>query len=663
MRRVSVTSVALVAGVLAFALQFAPDVAAQQRGAGPPPAPFPAQPAKGTGLISGRVVDAATDQPIDAAVVTIVGRMQAPTGAPAPARGAAPNQTRLLTGSDGRFVLHDLPPGSFTLNVTAPGYVSGSYGQAQASGPGQPITLADAERVTDAKIRLWKTAVLTGTVLDDAGEPAVGIRVHASRRVAVAGRVRYSDVASGMTDDRGAYRLTSLTPGEFIVFIPQTQTTMPVGLLDTMLQAVTASSPIVGASMISELVGSSGPSARGSSGVRVGDSMLDSDNGAPVIASDGRVLAYQSAFFPSATSPLQATAITLRSGEERSGADLQLRVVPTVRVSGIVTTPTGPSGMTSVRLMAAASDSTSAGFDSDVGNTTTRGDGTFTFLGIPPGQYVARVYKPPRPPIPPELASNPMVQTMLGGPGGSAVALYGDAPVNVGGGDVDGVSIALTPGVKLSGRIEFVGTSPQPTAQQLGAMTITVRPADGNRMGGILGSPNRNALNAQGEFALAGYPPGMYLFSATTPGQGWLVKSITAEGRDVVRRPLEVKDADISGIVITFTDKVGRVSGAVHGLNNATPLPGAMVFLWPADYRDWIANSDGSPIRTAPVVRGYSISGLIAGDYLMAALDGPDVPEGRDMAFFDALARVATHVTLADGDQKTIELTTVKIVR
>src|SRR5262249_43905613 len=153
--------------------------------------------------------------------------------------------------------------------------------------------------------------------------------------------------------------------------------------------------------------------------------------------------AYQTTFYPSASAPSQATAITLRSGEERSGADLQLRLVPTLRVSGIVTASTGPIGMTQVRLVPAASNETSAAFDLDVGNPQTRADGTFTFLGIPPGQYIARVYRPARPSIPPELASNPMVQMALGGAGLPNVALFGDAPVTVSGADVNDVTITL----------------------------------------------------------------------------------------------------------------------------------------------------------------------------------------------------------------------------
>jgi hypothetical protein len=657
MRRLRVTLVAFIASAIAFSLQFTPELAAQQRGALPPAAQNQAQPIKGTGLISGKVVDAATDQPIDGATLTVVGRSQvSPT--PGPQRGGgAPAQTRLITGADGRFVMHDLPAGNFGLNATAPGYTGGSYGQPQPSSSGQPLTLADGERVTDAKIRLWKTAVLTGTVLDDAGEPAVGIDVRAYRRVATGGRVRFAQEGNAMTDDRGVYRISSLTPGQFIVAVPQIQSTMPMVLLDSMLQSLTAASP-VGAGMIAELM-SSGPTMRGSSGVRVGDSMLASDNGAAVLAGDGRVLAYQTIFFPSASTASQATTITLRSGEERSDADVQLRVVPTARVSGIVTTPTGPAGMTSVRLIpVTASDSN--GLDLDVGNTTTRADGTFTFLGIPPGQYLARVFKPARQPIPPELASNPMVQMALGGSGGASVALYGDAPITVSGTDVSDLTVVLLPGVKLSGRFEFVGASAPPTPQQLRAATITAQSSDARRIGG----PPNQTPNDQGEFTLSGFPAGTYVMAASVPGATWIVKSILADGRNVTREPLEVKDADIGGIVVTFTDRIGQMSGTVHGPTGAALAPGATVFLVPSDYRDWIGTSDGRAIRTAPIVKGaYTIGGLLAGDYLMAAIDGLDMPDARDVAFFDAIARVATHVTLADGEKKTIDLTPVKVVR
>ena len=54
---------------------------------------------------------------------------------------------------------------------------------------------------------------------------------------------------------------------------------------------------------------------------------------APAPGEDGRVLAYPSTFYPGAGVIAQATPITLASGEDRPRIDLQMKLVPSVRVS------------------------------------------------------------------------------------------------------------------------------------------------------------------------------------------------------------------------------------------------------------------------------------------------------------------------------------------
>jgi hypothetical protein len=70
----------------------------------------------GTGLIIGRVIDAETDRPISGAVVTtnLPAAPGSATPPPAPdspgARRGRPEQVRVLTGQDGRFLFHRSRP-------------------------------------------------------------------------------------------------------------------------------------------------------------------------------------------------------------------------------------------------------------------------------------------------------------------------------------------------------------------------------------------------------------------------------------------------------------------------------------------------------------------------------------------------------------------------
>jgi hypothetical protein len=130
-------------------------------------------------------------------------------------------------------VFHSLPPGNFALTVSLNGYSSTLASNAAnfsglaaltglnipSSGANSPtmITLAEGQRVSDARLRLWKNAAIMGTVQDDGGEPAVGLTVQAMSRIVLAGRARYLPAGTGRTDDRGVYRIASMQPGDYIV--------------------------------------------------------------------------------------------------------------------------------------------------------------------------------------------------------------------------------------------------------------------------------------------------------------------------------------------------------------------------------------------------------------------------------------------------------------
>ncbi len=642
--------------------------ASPQRGGGPPPV-APSAELTGTGFVVGQVVDAATNRPIPGAVVvtnirTAVtnggGRGAGPAGGPPPTL-----PVRLVTGADGRFVFRDLPKISLVITASADGYVSATTGQARPGALSVSVDVGEGEHLTDVRIQLWKAAVVTGTVTDEAGDPVVSLPIRAAHRTAVAGRVRYTIGNVGTTDDRGVFRISALPPGDYVVFAPQTQSTVPTATLDAMMQAVGSGTP-AGAAMMDLFGGAIGPVRM--TGLRVDDLMVTSPSGSAVVTAEGRVLTNQTVYYPSATTLAQATVLTLKSGEVRSGVDLQMRLVPTARISGTVVAGGAPAGAVPVRLVSNSPDDAPGADAVDVATTTTRGDGTFTFLGVPPGQFLATAVRRPRPQIPAELASNPMVQMAFGGGGGPNEALYGSATVGTDGRDVSDLVITMTPGAVVSGRFVFEGTAAQPPPQQLRSLSVTLQSADGRSAGQPIspGPAQRSPADvANGDFKTAAYPAGRYLLNASNPSGSWMVKSILAGGRNVLRDPLELKDDEVTGVVVTFTDKIAQVTGAVKMPGGAVLRPGAVVFVFPADYPERIAVADARLFRNGGVTKTgtYTMGGLPPGDYFVAVIAPEDVPDSRDMPFFSALSRVATHVTLTEGELKTLDLQPVRVVR
>ena len=150
----------------------------------------------------GQVVDADTAQPIAGAIVRLAMR----TGAAAPAaRGAAapPQQLVELSDSEGRFLFHDLPKGTAVLSATAPGFMVPSGPGGRGGGGNRPVQFAEGERLFDQKIRLVRFATISGTVVDEAGEPAVGFPIQAIKRQAPGASTapKLADSVAAITDD------------------------------------------------------------------------------------------------------------------------------------------------------------------------------------------------------------------------------------------------------------------------------------------------------------------------------------------------------------------------------------------------------------------------------------------------------------------------------
>jgi len=253
-----------------------------------------------------------------------------------------------------------------------------------------------------------------------------------------------------------------------------------------------------------------------------------------------------------------------------------------------------------------------------------------------------------------------------GGDKGTKEMLYATTSLSVSGSDVDGVMLSLTTGFRVSGRLGFESQTgrPQPTAQQLQSVVVMLTPMDGRSQGGLLGLgdlTNPDRANAQGEFRTKGFAPGKYFVNAIAPG--WQVKSATMGGRDVLDAPIEINDSDVGGIIITFTDKLGQVSGTVQAPGD-TDLSEVSVLLFPAAYRAWIdAGMNPRRARTTRVSRtgAYSVPNLAAGDYFAIAIDRSHEGDMQDPAYIEALARAGTRVTV-NADPVTLALTRTQVV-
>jgi len=122
------------------------------------------------------------------------------------------------TNGLGRFEIGELPAGRYRLNAARPGYLAMSYGQSRPGEAGRPIELTNGQAFANADFVLPRTALISGHVFDEAGEPLVGANVLLLQTRFFNGRRRLTPLrGNAISDDTGQYRLGGLEPGEYYV--------------------------------------------------------------------------------------------------------------------------------------------------------------------------------------------------------------------------------------------------------------------------------------------------------------------------------------------------------------------------------------------------------------------------------------------------------------
>ena len=591
-----------------------------------------------TGMIVGRVVDAASGQAVGEAIVQLTLRGYAES---------VPNSPngRIMADGDGRFFFSGLPPGEYHLYATKDGHAPGAYRQRRPSGPSEYVALAADERRTDVEVPVWKYGVIGGTVVDEAGEPVVGITVRALPRSVIAGRTRYgsNELTSGplaTTDDRGIFRLAQLVPGTYVVFVPSTQTTVPAAVLENPDAALRTELFWGGIQEMSPL---GAPRT-----LQMGDFALMTLNRVlipPPPTPDGRMQVYRTTYYPTATTAPTATPITIRSGEERTDLTIALRPVPAIRISGRLLTPDGsvPPPMM-IRLIGdAMTDVTTFGSPNgpdDVGLETVSGlsdgQGRFMLLGVPPGDYVMQQAN--------RFLARPLQQ---GKP-----SYWVSQRLTAGREDITDVAVELHPALRVAGRVELRAEAEGTEKAALGFVRLLLLQTPH-------GAPGQVAIEIDAtEKTFAGVAAGGEYIVRPYENGGWYVQSITLDGKDITDRAFDLQ-ADVSSLVVTYTNRTSKLSGTVTD-SQGTPARDAMVLAFSVDRQRWTGYGT-SPRHMKSVAAKptgvYTFEHLPAGDYYVVAVDESEADGWQEVARLEQLANAATRVSISASEPlKTVDL-------
>ncbi len=593
-------------------------------------------PAAQTGMFAGRVVDGSGATVAEAVVV-----VRLSGGPPGPSSQVTP----VRADSEGRFVITNVPPGRFTIEVSKPGWLPGAYGRLRPSGTAGEVALAAGATRTDLRVVLWRPAVIGGTVTSDDGEPVVGAEVRAVRLEWTAGHHVPSDVETreaprAQTDDRGVYRFAALVPGDYVVAVLASAVAEP----DTFAGAIRAAGETPRAfyqTMASGTVRSmtfdraSRVAGRGT----LTRTLTDLDG-------------FATTYHPASLTMSGAETVSVASGEVEDAANILLTRLSMVTVSGTLVGPEGPAAWNAVHLVPADTD------DRPLVSTAvaiTDAQGRFVFTGVPPGEFIARVVRLPWPTagdrysVTGGTGAIPRISMVLGGPRAPAApaepAYFVNQQVSVGARPIDGLSLSLAQAPQVRGRVEFVGTGAQPSAADRARVRVTVEPANG---GGADGNLAGARPTESGEFLASTIWPGRYVVKAVPP-PGWYFKGAALHGRDVTDTALQIDD-DLSEIVVTFVDRERRLAGTVQGDQDTAP-DASVVILFPVDLRARVDH--GRSPRTLQVISvdadgRFSVSAPPVGEYFVIALPAGEADDWKNPAQLQAWSALAERITIAD---------------
>lgn len=433
------------------------------------------------GALTGRVMCEDGPVPFATVTVTAVGGREQGNGS-----------HTVSTDAEGNFKVDGVRAAALQIQVSAPGYVpesaAVSMAAAESDAPAEAVPQTFYRIGDDVTIRLVKGGVITGRVLNPAGDPLIGVRVSAQPTNPTLANTAtvLPAMANGeaQTDDRGIYRIFGLPAGTYVVV---------------------AHAGALGG-------GSFGGGFRGGFG--------EGRGGGPQrnpFASDAPV------YYPSG-SRAAAAEIIVNSGVESSGIDIQYRSLHGSAISGTVADatpdPTPDQGrggaFTVVTLTHKASGQLiNTSFLAPRGGpgrrgATTGNAATFSILGVADGEYEVTAQR------------------------NSGGDIEASAPLRVlvGGKDVTGVALTLKPLAAVRAQLQLESASkcsaPRPVVLEEQVFALRAEAAGAAKLPLLRTSAPISVPNRGGEMSFRGLAAGRYRLNAQLLDERLFIRSIAA---------------------------------------------------------------------------------------------------------------------------------------
>ena len=484
----------------------------------------------------------------------------------------------VVTDAGGRFALKGIEPGRYNLFVSRAGFVSQEYGQRKPEDPGAILTLRPGQEMNDLVFRLIPSAVISGRILDEDGEPLASVMVNALREVYAEGKRTFSTSNQVSTNDLGEYRLFGLPPGRYFV---------------------SAIYPRWGR------FGGNGDDSEGEGADEHG---------------------YAKMYYPGTPDRSKAMPIVVKSGEEISSMEILMRQVLVFHVRGHVLNLVTRKPGTEVNVFLMPKRTGREWEFSNLQAYVQKKDGSFDISEVLPGSYVL---------IGAWFDEGKVYSTRL--------------PLEVGNSNVEGISLAIGPGVNINGRVIWDG---KPSLEEAD-LTVTPRPADP----GWNFMENRGRVDQANAFTLKDIGEGTYFVDVSGQSKDCYIKDVQYGNSSALEDGFTVNRGTMSNLEITISSRGARVQGAVADADGL-PAAGVWVVLVPdASHR---AQDRLYKTATTDQYGHFDLHGIAPGNYKLFSWEQAETGSWQDPEFLKGFEDKGEKITLQEGDQKTQNLTTIR---
>jgi protocatechuate 3,4-dioxygenase beta subunit len=531
--------------------------------------------------IEGKVVDGA-GKPVrtaDVRLARVAGNGQVP-GLPGEAT---------VSDNDGRFVFDIEPSPNLALTAQKAGYSQARYGAKAANAPVVMFGIGAGETLKDLVLTMVQQGVLTGRILDPAGEPLQGAQVVLLRRAYQQGVRRLASAGNAQTNDLGEFRLAGLTDGRYYLV------------------------------------------ARDRPG--------NQDRGNGVISLP--------TYYPNATEEQGAAPVDVSNGQQKSNLEIRLRTAKGYTVRGKVAGEASPSGKGVTNFVDAFPEAVASGRAGTAGvqvsEAQLRPDGAFELRNVIPGNYVLQTMSLVEAAGSATLRMVASAPVVVGEADVSGVILTPSPLYTITGKvSVEGATLAELFGTVVNTQ---AGNGTNATTAGATGMRLVFYPLAVGPLAQLGQLTQVTAMvGADGGFKLEGVQPGRYAFQQGTV-QATSIQSVRWNDTDVTLRGLDVNGSGTLEVVyrrgaVRTTGTVKNAIGEPHG--------GAQIVMWPVDPLP-VFNAQGKRNTTSDRLGAWNIGAVRPGSYYAVALEDIDANTAQVPELLEQLKALAQKVEAKEG--------------